>query len=209
MTLKKHTWVIPDFTILFDNSFEVLGQREKKTFIPNFSTRGGFFLYDVKNKRLIKINFLFFHYSFICYGRKVFFLQKKNLSPVANKTVMNSWKKYFYKHLYNFFGYSNVIFHFVGMGYKIRRFKKRKKFRLFFWVGYCTWQVLRIPFFTITQKNRESFRLLSFKMYSSSFQFKRLVLAIKNIRLAEPYKGKGIRFKEEFIKRKPGKSGRL
>lgn len=207
MKFLRHTWKIPESTILFTNSFEILGQRAKKITIPKFSNKNGFFLYDIKNKRLIRLNLLNFFCSFICYGQRVFL--KKNSLAITNKMFFNSWKKYFYRDLYNFFGYSNVTFHFVGMGYKVRRFKKRKKFRLFLWVGYCTWQVLRIPFFTITKLRKESFRLTSFKMFSLSFQFKRLVLVIKNIRLAEPYKGKGIRFKEEIIKRKPGKSGRL
>ena len=66
------------------------------------------------------------------------------------------------------------------------------------------------PRFFSYEKKKESFRLLSLKIFSHHPKyFKKLYMLIKTIRLSEPYKGKGIRFMDEKILRKPGKTGRI
>lgn len=178
--------------------------------IVNKSSKSFVLLFNIKNKSLIRLNFFNNYYNSIIFNRIVFFSPKKGNSSIKRfDSFLNSHKKYLYRDLYSFMGVSEKIFHFVGVGYKIRYRYKRKPFRIFFWVGFCTWQVIRIPFPFFYEKNKDSFRLLSLKLMASSHLFIRIILLIKNIRLSEPYKGKGIRFMDEKIKRKPGKTGRI
>ena len=199
---------IPKFIILIDHTGFVFSKKEFS--ILNRSKKNALLIFNEKNRNLLKITFpVIWNQIIFVKGKVILYTKIQKLPSKKNYLILGSWKKYFYRDLYRFFGFAEKTFHFVGVGYKIVHFHRRKKLRVYFWIGFCTWQVIQLPFFTPLDVHKESFRLLSFRLFASSHKFTKLILLIKNIRLAEPYKGKGIRFMNEKITRKPGKTGRL
>lgn len=206
--LEKNNFVfyLPRECILLDDQQNVLSGNIFN--VLNKTKSGYVFIYSKKNKNILAF-WLFSNYFLIFFLKNHLIFVKKSKQNIS-ESYLASYKKYFYRNLYDFFGFSQSILHFVGVGYKIIRFKKRRKFKIFFWLGFCTWQVLRLKPRLILSPDKESFRLLSLKLLAQNYvylsYFKNFV---KNIRPSEPYKGKGIRFMDEIIKRKPGKTGRL
>ena len=204
---SKDAFILPAGSFLFTSSFEIIG--ESRFDIPKAQNKSGFFLYDQKQKKLMRLFFFPLFYNLIAYRRKIYMLSKAKSMSKNAAISLNSRKKYLYRDLYRFYALDEIVFHFVGMGYKLRYYKRKKKLRLYLWVGFCTWQVIRLPFYSNLFIRKESFRLLSLKIFAADKNFRQLILTLRNIRPAEPYKGKGIRFMDEVVKRKPGKTGRI
>lgn len=207
-TLKKNNFFfsIPSDCVVLNDQGGVLHGINFN--ILNKTKTGYLFIYNKKKKNLIALwIFTNFFYTFFWKNHLIFL---KNPKEKIAKNFLGGFRQYFYRSLYDFFGFEESVLHFVGVGYKIVKFKRRRKFKIFLWVGFCTWQVLRLRPRTFMMVHKESFRLLSLKIFSQNHVYlSYLKHFIKNIRPSEPYKGKGIRFLDEKIKRKPGKTGRL
>lgn len=210
--MQDHNYIklpVPSSFKIFGSSSELLGTSNFR--IGNKTKNGFLYLFDARRKRLTRF-WAFPNYFNLITKKGVFFLFLKKNLPLKAKTFYNGFSLNFYNNLYAFAFKGFVTLHFVGVGYKVLFFKKRphRKFKLFLWVGFCTWQIIHLPVSFRMKKKKESFRLLSLKIFSHHPKyFKKLYMLIKTIRLSEPYKGKGIRFMDEKILRKPGKTGRI
>ena len=195
---------LPSDVLVLNSSGELF---QKSSFVILNRTKSGYvFIFSTTKKNLKAIWLFPNYYNSFLYKDTIFLFRKKKFS----KQHVNSFLKYFYKGMLYFYGFNREILHFVGVGYKIHYFRRRHKFKIYIWVGYCTWQIVKLVPKTIRKRDHESFRLMSLRFFSrNQFYFKKMVLIAKNIRLSEPYKGKGIRHMEEKILRKPGKTGRI
>lgn len=207
--LKYIKLPIPRNFVIFGSSGNLIGANNFR--IGNKTKNGFLYLFDTKQKRLTRF-WVFPNYYNIIAKKGFFFLFLKPNLPRKAKIFYRAFSMNFYNNLYAFSFQRFVTLHFVGVGYKVLFFKKRhyRKFKLYLWVGFCTWQVIHLPVSFRMKKKKESFRLLSLKIFSQHPKyFRKLYMLIKTIRLSEPYKGKGIRFMDEKILRKPGKTGRI
>lgn len=200
---------VPKNFVILGSSGNFLGTSSFK--IGNKTKNGFLYFFDARQKRLTRF-WAFPNYYNIITRKGFFFLFLKPNLPTKARIFYRSFSLNFYNNLYAFSFQRFVTLHFVGVGYKVFFFKKRvhRRFKLYLWVGFCTWQVIHLPVSFRMKKKKESFRLLSLKIFSQHPKyFRKLYMLIKTIRLSEPYKGKGIRFMDEKILRKPGKTGRI
>jgi large subunit ribosomal protein L6 len=96
----------------------------------------------------------------------------------------------------------------VGIGYKIEIKQIENQLLLELKLGFSHTIKIKLPKTFKCKRFHEKSNLFIFSFESSQY-LKNVVSLIRNLRFPEPYKGKGLRYENEIIRRKEGKKNNL
>lgn len=125
-----------------------------------------------------------------------------------NKKKDLNYLSRFYNHFKNAsIGYS-VKLRLFGIGYKIEIKQNKKYMLLQFRLGYSHPIDVKLPIGMSFKRYNEKSSIYIFSFEHVQY-LKNFTSLIKKLRMPDPYKGKGLRYENELIKRKEGKKSNL